>query len=113
MNRQETLEEALKIVTKDRQNAYGTPEDNFNCIAGLWSSYLGTPITAQQVAVLMILLKVARSKSSPDYADNYVDICGYAACASEVSTETSKVHKIPMAVVSEELWHKIGESTNA
>lgn len=86
MNREQTLQEALKIVTKDRQNAYGTPEDNFNCIAGLWSSYLGTPITAQQVAVLMILLKVARSKSSPDYADNYVDICGYAACASEVAT---------------------------
>ena len=86
MNREETLEEALKIVTKDRQNAYGTPEDNFSCIAGLWSAYLGHPITSQQVAVLMILLKVARSKSSPAYSDNYVDICGYAACAAEVSS---------------------------
>lgn len=84
MNRQETLEEALKIVTKDRQNAYGTPEDNFTRIAGLWSAYLGHTITAQQVAVLMILLKVARSKTSPDYVDNYVDIAGYAACANEL-----------------------------
>lgn len=84
MNREETLEEALKIVTKDRQNAYGTPEDNFSCIAGMWSAYLGVPITSQQVAVLMILLKVARSKSSPTYSDNYVDICGYAACGAEL-----------------------------
>lgn len=84
MNRKETLEEALKIVTKDRQNAYGTPEDNFNCIAGLWSAYLGHPITAKQVAILMILLKVARAKANPDYADNYVDICGYAACGAEL-----------------------------
>lgn len=87
MNREQTLQEALKIVTKDRQNAYGTPEDNFSCIAGLWSSYLGVPISSQQVAVLMILLKVARSKSSPAYSDNYVDICGYAACAAEVAHE--------------------------
>lgn len=84
MNREETLQEALKIVTKDRQNAYGTPEDNFSCIAGLWSSYLGVPISSQQVAVLMILLKIARSKASPSYPDNYVDIAGYAACGAEL-----------------------------
>ncbi len=88
MNREQTLEEALKIVTKDRQNAYGTPEDNFSCIANLWSTYLGNPISAKQVAVLMILLKIARSKTSPDYSDNYVDIAGYAACANEIGGKT-------------------------
>lgn len=84
MNREQTLQEALRIVTGDRQNAYGTPEDNFSCIAGLWSSYLGIPISSQQVAVLMILLKIARTRTSPDYADNYVDIAGYAACGAEL-----------------------------
>lgn len=84
MNREQTLQEALKCVTKDRQSTYGTPESNFGCIADLWSAYLGRPITAQQVAVMMILLKISRTKSSPGYEDNYVDIAGYAACAAEL-----------------------------
>lgn len=87
MNREDTLKEALKIVTKDRQNAYGTPEDNFSCIAGLWSAFLSASITPQQVAVMMILLKIARAKATPSYWDNYVDIAGYAACASEIATK--------------------------
>lgn len=96
MNREQTLNEALKCVTKDRQSTYGTPESNFGCIADLWSAYLGRPITAQQVAVMMILLKISRTKSSPGYEDNYVDIAGYAACAAELSTAVSEeaIHKL-------------------
>lgn len=86
MNRKEMLEEALKIVTKDRQTNYGTPEDNFKIIAELWSAYAGITITTADVCSMMILLKLARSKHCPSYADNWVDIAGYSACASEIST---------------------------
>jgi hypothetical protein len=40
MDRKQCLDEAIKIVTKDRQNDYGTPEKNFGTIAEYWTAYL-------------------------------------------------------------------------
>ena len=84
MKREEVLQKAEEIVTGARQTTYGTPEDSFTTIAGLWGSYLGTHISPSDVAMLMVLLKVARSKGDAGYADNYIDIAGYAACAGEL-----------------------------
>jgi len=88
MIREAVLEKAQKIVTGARQATYGSPEDCFATIAGLWGSYLGISLSPTDVAMLMVLLKVARSKGRVDYADNYIDIAGYAACAGELSNAT-------------------------
>lgn len=85
MKRKDILEKALEIVQKDRQSTYGTPEDNFTCIANLWGSYLDKAISPTDVAVLMVLLKIARARHNPKYADNWIDIAGYAACAGELN----------------------------
>lgn len=90
MSRESTLQEALRCVTKDRQNSYGTPEQNFKRISGLWSMYLNKYISPVDVCNLMILLKIARTQSSPDYSDNWIDIAGYSACAEELSQEEEK-----------------------
>ena len=37
------------------------------------------------IANMMILLKVARLKSSPSHKDSWVDVAGYAACGAECS----------------------------
>lgn len=84
MTREDILDTAKEIVTGARQTTYGTPEDSFSTIAGLWGSYLGVNVSPSDVAMLMVLLKVARSKGDAGYADNYVDIAGYAACAGEL-----------------------------
>ena len=86
MTRKEILEQADKCVNTDRNNEYGHPEDNFALIAGFWSVYLGTEVTAKDVGLMMALLKVARAVAS-DKADNFVDLAGYAACAGEITTE--------------------------
>ena len=39
--REEILRSAAKMVTGERQDDYGTPENNFGRIANLWNSYLG------------------------------------------------------------------------
>ena len=83
MTRKELLETALKATT-ERGQEYGKPEDNFAVIARLWRIYLGVPVNAHDVAMMMVLFKVARAKSSPGHADNLVDIAGYAACAAEL-----------------------------
>ena len=87
MTRKETLNQAEKAVCGDRQQSYGSPEDNFKMIANLWSTYTGYPFTAQDVAAMMILLKIARVATGVNKDDNWVDIAGYAACGAEVNTE--------------------------
>ncbi len=39
------------------------------------------------VANLMVLLKVVRSKNKPSNTDSWLDMAGYAACGCEVATE--------------------------
>ena len=60
MNRTEILQAAQKIVCGQREQDYGSPEDNFGAIAALWGTYLGIDINADEVAVMMILFKIGR-----------------------------------------------------
>ena len=90
MNRTECLQAAKEIVTSDRENIYGSPEDNFELIANLWSDYLCCEVGSIDVANMMILLKVARAATGKFNADNYIDIAGYAACACGIGDRSSK-----------------------
>ncbi len=71
-------------VLEDRGAAYGDPKAQMGAIAQRWSITLGTPVTAQQVALCMIDLKLARLAHDPDYADGPVDVIGYAALIPEI-----------------------------
>lgn len=100
MNRPEILEAARKCVCGEREQDYGTPENNFETIGLLWGVYLRAAhpeleavldinhISAKDVAIMMSLLKIARiaTGSSPD---SFVDLAGYAACAGEIATQES------------------------
>lgn len=82
--REECLRTANECVNGAREADYGTPEDNFGLISDLWTEYLGQIITTEDVAMMMVLLKVARARAGHGSADNFIDICGYAACAYEM-----------------------------
>jgi hypothetical protein len=84
MNRTEILKTANEYITKDRQATHGNAENNFSFIAKLWSAYTELPITPQDVAMMMALLKMARFKGNPQHTDNAIDLCGYAALAGEI-----------------------------
>lgn len=83
--RAEVLDKAKEIVTKDRQNQYGEAENNFQRIADMWSAYLQTKITANDVSMMMTLLKIARIKGGNFKADSFIDACGYVACGYQIS----------------------------
>jgi len=85
MNRRETLDRAADCVLQDRNSQYGSPENSFVQIAGLWSFYLGQELRPHDVAILMALLKIARLKTNPSHADSWVDLAGYAACGAELA----------------------------
>ena len=88
--REKILTDAQKIVCKDRDRQYGSPEDSFTQIAELWNAYLypgQTPsLKAEDVGMMMILLKVAR-ESNKHKEDNLIDIAGYAACVAETKVK--------------------------
>ena len=56
MTRKECLEQAMGCVLRDRNNAYGGPEDSFGMIARMWGAYLGVCVSAHDVAAMMALL---------------------------------------------------------
>ena len=80
--REECLRTACEIVNGARVEQYGKPEDNFQKIANYWGNYIDVYLTPEDVAIMMILLKIARTDGNGNL-DNYVDIAGYAACAYE------------------------------
>jgi hypothetical protein len=85
MNRKEILDAAVQAVLVNRAATYGGAEQSFGVIAAYWSAHLDAPVSATDVAVMMGLLKIARIKSSPAHADNWVDLAGYAACGGELA----------------------------
>jgi hypothetical protein len=85
MTRKEILETAAKCVVGDREEDYGSPEQNFDRIAAFWNIYLGGgDINAKDVAAMLALLKIARVASGHAKSDNWVDLAGYAACGGEI-----------------------------
>lgn len=86
MQRSTILKEAECIVSRDRPNDYGPPEDSFERIAQLWTAYMGVDFFPADVAAMMALLKIARIKACPAHLDNWLDLAGYAACGGEIAT---------------------------
>lgn len=78
------LDEAREIISKDRSNAYGEPEDNFQRIADLWTAagftHNGNPVSSWAVAIALDLLKTARIVNNPTHRDSWVDKAGYTGC---------------------------------
>jgi hypothetical protein len=76
------LDTAKRLTSNDRQKDYGHPRDNFRRIADLWNMYLlnrrnpETEISIEDVAWMMVLLKIGRDLNKPTL-DNLVDSVGY------------------------------------
>lgn len=86
MNRTEILQWADDLINGERDAVYGTPLENHERIAALWSIVLQQKVYPQQVAVCMALVKVARLVNSPDHLDSYIDAAAYMAIAGEIGT---------------------------
>ena len=98
MNMKELLEAAIQTVA-DRGAPYGGVEDNFGRIARYWNAHLVAtgitgpnepgdgPLGPEDVAMMMILMKLARLVNAPDRADSWIDIAGYAACGGSMTSK--------------------------
>jgi hypothetical protein len=89
--RMQTLESAGQLISGDREQEYGTPQDNFKHIADRWSQHVGTRIEPWQVALMMLDLKIARMATTQrPHADSFIDAAGYAALSAELAVEIAK-----------------------
>ena len=87
MKNSDILNIASQLVNNDRNDQHGDMTTNHINIAKLWSAYKGVEFTAHEVAVMMALLKIARTKIGKVNPDDYVDACGYLGIAGEVASE--------------------------
>lgn len=116
--KQALLEEALRIVTGPRQELYGKPSQNFIDTAKLLNAYLSPKIAAvvgsegdeynvvapHDVAVIILLLKVARIVTSPGHKDHWVDIAGYSACGWEAWLDYDFSQEVPEPSMRCQSW---------
>jgi hypothetical protein len=81
----EALRQAASVIAGERDLQYGGPEQNFDRIAKIWSVILGINVTAEDVSMCMVGVKVARYASKSGFQpDTWIDIAGYAGCGYEV-----------------------------
>ena len=79
------LEEADRLVSGDRNEAYGHPFDDFTRTGKLWAPILDLEeVTPEQVALCMAALKISRL-THKFKRDSAVDLAGYAKCLSLVA----------------------------
>ena len=89
----EFLGEAINLVAGQRQKDYGDKTENHQNIANLWGAYLGYTISAENVAIMMCLLKIARTKLGATSKDTYIDMSAYSAIAGEIHFKGDKSGK--------------------
>jgi hypothetical protein len=90
------LREAERLITRDRNNTYGPPTQDFDRTARFWTTYLdtklkpGAAIEMHDVALMIDLLKTSRLVWAPGQFDSWADKAGYVGCGWECAVEEEK-----------------------
>jgi hypothetical protein len=77
---------AAELVSGERQDAYGHPLDNFTRAAQIWSVILGCEVSAEQVSLCMVGMKIAREVNQTK-PDTVVDGIGYFLTLNMIQEE--------------------------
>ena len=92
MTKEEILKKAKDLITGDRNETHGDAFQNHAEIAEFWNIFLDkklqpmASITAEDVALMMVLMKISRNnQGKKNNLDNFIDMCGYAAIAGEIN----------------------------
>lgn len=87
------LTEAEEIINGQRAMDYGDAKVNHERIAALWNPFLQNrkweTVTPEDVAVMMILVKIARYQENGYHHDTTVDIAGYAGVLEKMQLPKS------------------------
>jgi hypothetical protein len=93
MEKKPLLQRANETINGPRQQDYGNKLQNFAQTAMLFHGVLapkllpGQEISPEDVALLMIQLKISRLSKSPDHNDSILDVAGYAGCYEAIQLD--------------------------
>lgn len=92
MNAADLLTAAAALVSGDRADQHGDMLLNHENIATMWNAYLvirqpGCHLMPDDVAIMMALMKVARTQSGDANDDDLTDAAGYLGIASELGDD--------------------------
>ena len=90
MNRSDILAQADELITETRAAQHGDAAKQFHKIADRWANILGVDVSAEEVILMLIDLKIVRTIHAPRRADNWCDIIGYAALGAEIAKATDE-----------------------
>ena len=92
ITKEEILVKANQLISKTRNETHGDAFKNHAEIAEFWNIFLDkklqpmASITAEDVALMMVLMKISRNnQGKKNNLDNFIDMCGYAAIAGEIN----------------------------
>lgn len=84
------LSEAIRLTSQDREETHGPKARNHANIAVMWNAYLSIrqnpmdELTGSDVALMMALLKIARTQLGAFNPDDFIDASAYVAIAGEI-----------------------------
>ena len=90
---QDIADYAVRLVSGDRQNDYGHPLDDFTRAGKIWEAILGFPVSAEQVALCMVGVKIAREVNRQKI-DNSIDGIGYFLTLTMVQQERAERERL-------------------
>ena len=85
-----TQADAVGAVLAERGQVYGDATVSHGRIAQVWSGILGTEVSAHQVALCMVGLKLVRADGAPGHEDSYLDGKGYLTIAEGIAGSWDK-----------------------
>uniref|UniRef100_A0AAU8GR75 DUF6378 domain-containing protein n=1 Tax=Mycobacterium phage BabyBack TaxID=3158877 RepID=A0AAU8GR75_9CAUD len=89
------LTTAEEIINGQRAIDYGDALENHQRIASLWNAYLQKQVVDHNdVAMMMILLKIARFMENGYHHDTIVDIAGYAGVLEKMQLPPEQRYEV-------------------
>lgn len=93
----EILLRAHELITRDRQNAYSHPLDDYSRTTAIFNALKGSDVMTPEDGVLfMVCVKLSRLmhelNNGLNLPDNTVDAIGYLGCLQMVREALRKIH---------------------
>jgi hypothetical protein len=84
------LEHARDLISGDRNRTHGDRHENFARTAAIINAVFDSEVTAADVPLLMVCLKLGRLCVGAHNLDNYTDGAGYMALAGELADKAER-----------------------
>jgi len=114
----EILLRAHELITRDRQNSYSHPLDDYSRTVSIYNALKGDDVmTAEDGILFMMCVKLSRLMNELDNGldipDNTVDLAGYVGCLNMARTRRREHDEEMERILEVTSYHfKTGETHN-